>query len=250
MKTWKSFLLALSILAVGSSSVYAKTILWDWAFNVDGDLYPTGASTFGPIDANNFDSVSGIGSLTWSTSDVGSHSFMAAFDHDIDASTNTWWNEEGSTIGSAAAGQSWEIDEPGYWLTYDTDSDGTNDTTGDIYGHLQAGNPFDERIFNGQLTTEDVAMGMGWDFSLAANQEALITLSISDTLTLNDMTDGLYLCQYDPHSNVLLSLTSTLTITTTGDPGPDPIPEPGTILLFGSGLLGIARYTRKIKFSA
>jgi hypothetical protein len=53
-------------------------------------------------------------------------SITAMFDFDIDTSSDTTFNENGALVGTLAAGQSWEIDEPGYVF-------------GDVYDNVLSG---------------------------------------------------------------------------------------------------------------
>ena len=124
----------------------ASINLFDYAFNIDssitfsGDALPTG------INAAGFDFVTGLGSIGFSVSGAGAHTVDAFFDHEIDAATNTFFNETGSTGGAPGGNQSWEIDEPGY-------------VYGDIYFNFQ-----DSLLSNNVDTAgpEDISMAMGW----------------------------------------------------------------------------------------
>jgi len=222
MKKCKLAVLALMTVGFSASPAMATSSLYDWAFYVDGTTYENWLGdtmpTTGILDAT------GLGTLTWSTSAVGSHSFLAFFDYEIDEGTNTFFNESGAASGSAAAGQSWEIDEPGYMF-------------GDIYNNVLAG-ALDNTNAVPAGAEDDVSWAMGWDFALAADETALITLSISDVAPAS----GFYLAHFDPDSQEGIYFTSSLRIS---GGGTDPVPEPATMLLMGTGLAGLLGVGRK-----
>jgi hypothetical protein len=186
--------------------------LYDWAYYADGTTYENflgdSMPTTGSLDSD------GLGTLSWTTSTPGNHTFIAFFDHEIDEATNTFFNEYGAATGSPANGQSWEIDEPGYLF-------------GDIYDNVLAGSLDNS---NGVPITapDDVSMALGWDFSLNPGFVATIQLLLSDKAP----NSGFYLSQTDPDSSVTIYYSSSLNVA--------PVPIPGAVLLLGSGLLGLS----------
>ena len=229
MKKIAVLFLSLLFVFLGFSTASATSLLDDWAFNVDGTIaeFWEGDSmpTTGTLDGE------GLGTLTWSTSAAGIHSFIAFFDHEIDQATTTYFNEYGVAVNTPEATQSWEIDEPGYVF-------------GDIYEHVTGWNGTDYSGTIGLDNTnavpatipDDVSWAMGWDFTLAALDVATIKLNLAETAPLS----GFYLSQTDPDSNATIYFSSTLDI--------QPIPEPGTMILLGTGLAGLIGLRRK-KFS-
>ena len=219
-----------------SQSVLASVIHpYDWGFYIDGttytfledgyDLSDIPALT-GTLD-DNLDTTSDDDSntLTWSTSEAGDHNFIAWFDYEIDESINTFFNEFGAVTRSPVAGQSWEIDEPGY-------------TTGDIYDNLWLG-VLDNTNGVPAASIDDVSFAMGWEFSLTPGQTATIDLLISEAMP----NSGFYLSQTDPDSDENIYFLSTLSIS--GTPVAPPIPEPSTLILFVFGLLGSTGLCRR-----
>lgn len=208
--------------------------LFETAFNLNGvevPLYAWGDSI--PVtvpalpagfamDVSAFDFDTGLGtvSVRFSPAAAGDHYYIAGFfDHEIDEDINTYFNETGSAMGTPEAGQSWEIDEPG-WVF------------GDIYDNLLAGT-LDNQVFDGDDIADDVAMAMGWDFTLASDLEfAIVDFILSETAP----TSGFYLVQHDPDSQYDLFFSSSLDI--------GAVPEPGTLLLLGSGFAGLVLLRR------
>jgi len=84
---------------------------------------------------------------------------------------------------------------------------------------------------------DDVFMAIGWDFTLASDETAVIELILSDIIP----TDIFYLSHMDPDSNERIYFYSTLEIQSPAA----PIPEPGTIMSLATGLFGFFGIRRK-----
>lgn len=204
-------------LSLSGRSADATVMLNDWAFNVDGSIseafFNDPMPTTGTLDS------SGLGALSISFTGAGIYSFTSFFDYEIDEPLNSFFNEYGVASGTAAAGQTWEIDEPGYVF-------------GDIYDNLLDGSLDGLNAVPSGLE-DDVSFAMGWDFSLATGETAVIDLFLSDVLD----TSGFYLAQMDDASSDAIYFWSDLKIS--------GVPEPRVLFLVGIGLVVIAFFSRK-----
>ena len=214
-----------------NNATHAATIdLVDFGINIDGaGVFPTmGDALPGEVDVSGFDENTGLGTLSVAISSNGSHFVGGFFDHEIDETINTFSNENGLAVGVPGIGQSWEIDEPGFF-------------TGDIVSNFENssalnGNLLDQKVgasvFGTAMFTDDMSMAMGWEFSLAGGETANINFILGTVVP-----SSFYLAHNDPDSDATIYFSSTLDIQ--GLTHPNPVPEPATILLVGFGILGI-----------
>jgi len=237
MHIFLPFILTGALILVGATRTLAATIaLADWGFNINGTTYcnlgpcdqdglaPNGLPTF--FDISGFDFSTGLGSLTitFAPGVAGDYAVLAFFDHEIDEEVNTFFNETGSAVGTPATGQSWEIDEPGFVF-------------GDIFSNFTAGT-LDNSNGVPQGSEDDVSLALGWEFALAEGELAVIGFVVSESV----VPSGFHLAHTDPDSGAMLYFSSMLQ---TQGAAATPVPEPGTVLLLGSGLAGLLGYTRR-----
>ena len=222
-KLGRHWLLAAAVALAGTQAHAAAITLFDHALAIDGTLI--GPSDALPLNVSmaGFDKARGVGSITITMSGTGAHSVGLFVDHEIDEETNTFFNESGSASGAAAAGQSWEIDEPG-WVF------------GDIYANFAAG-ALDGSNGVPAGSEDDVSMALAWNFLLAGDEQATIRFLVSEL----QPASGFYLSQHDPESNVSLFFSSTLHIVQGGE----PVPEPAGTALVGLGLLALLWQRRR-----
>ncbi len=188
--------------------------------------------TQGVLDSN------GLGTLTWSVDAVGSHSFISFFDFQLDeydAQEGTYYsafNEYGETFGLNDSGQSFEIDEPG-WAG-----------EGDLYWNVLAGTLDNANSINSDEYPygDDVSMALGWDFTLNEGQSATISLTLTQDIT---GFNGFYLSQIDSGTQEVLFFFGTLDVQ--DNDAPSPVPEPSTMLLLGSGIVGFVRVRKMLR---
>lgn len=217
-------------LMVAPGRASADTIeLASAVFNVDGEVADSlvdGTPLSGVLpglDDSAFDYATGLGTITLTITGAGAHAVAGFFDFDIldPLGSNTFFDDRGEALGTAPAGLGWEVDEPGAVF-------------GDILAHVMNGDPLDDAVFDGIITSDDVSMALGWNVVLAAGETAILTFATS----LVDPGSGFRLRQFDASSDEVFLWSSIEVVAT-------PVPEPTLLLLFGSGALGLAGRARR-----
>ena len=169
----------------------------------------------------------GIGSISFTLSGAGSNRIGLFVDFEIDESVNTFYNEYGESNGSAPAGLSWEIDEPGYVF-------------GNIFDNFLAGS-LDNTNAIPDTAPEDVSMALMWDLVLGANQSASLIFNIG----LAQPASPFWLSHRDANSaDGELFLSSSLTIQNTANPPVNNVPEPSILWLLLPGLMALPKHKK------
>lgn len=242
------------LLAAGGAVQAGPLDLFDACLNINGNIHGIANGCFrtetgdpapdapgnvtDELETNLLASNSGLGSVSITLSEVGDFFIGLFADGEIDEETNTFFNEDFGSNGVLAAGQSFEVDEPGY---------GEGGYLGDIFENFALGaldNGFMEESFTETSgnAPEDISLGLGWNFSLTAGQTAVVSFLLSDIAP----NTGFWLSHSDPDSEFTFFFSSTLEISGgETEPPPVPVPEPGTLVLIGAGLLGTAISRRR-----
>lgn len=246
--------LILCALFVAARVAFADPILEDWGFNVNGTYEPDQTTSGGGLDLSGWDwsGDTGLGTVTFTTTTGGNFDFWI-----FDPVSGPAFNEYGAVSGSAASGQSYQIDVPDY------DTDGNH--TGTIIANTQADTlsnsnnvPGTADNYAGTCSTgsdcnDYVSMAMGFDYSApAAGFEDVITYTVSTTAP----SSGFYLEEIQPvdtseggdnSSAVTLYLSGTITTEPVSVSG---TPEPKTSILLGVAMLFLAVCFRRRFVSA
>jgi len=234
MKTRNVLLIVTALAAFGMPTAQAATIeLFDYGFNIDGAIsYPSlGDPLPTEVDATGFDDLTGLGMLDITITGAGNHSVLSFFDHEIDVLINSFFNENGAIGGAPVAGQSWEIDEPGYVL-------------GDIVDNFEANmlDNFNEISIAAYPNGDDVSMAMGFNFALAAGQTATVSFNLSET----NSAPGFFLQHFDLDSVASIFLWGDLAIDGGGPTEPPTsLAEPGSLGLAMIGIFSILGLRRR-----
>ena len=174
----------------GTSNAYGAVFdLFDFGMYLDGTTYcdigPCDSDTLTDlsgvpgVDDSLFDFSTGIGTLSVTTTGAGAHSVDFFVDIEIDEVVNSFFNESGAASGVSAAGQSWEIDEPGFVF-------------GDLFDNFLVSS-LDGSNGVPAGSEDDVSMALGWDFVLGAGETSDIVFLLSTVMP----TSGFFLSHTD-----------------------------------------------------
>jgi hypothetical protein len=259
MKKFRILQLTLLAPLVCASAAYASS-LQDWEINVNGtDYFPSGGSTFASVPGLNsagYNATTGQGTLTltFNPGTAGNY-FVGAYFY-VPVSV-PFYNEYGAVNGSAAAGQSWQIDNPEYSET------SLNHGAGSIVDNLANETLSNTNLVPGSLDNylnncgangggavntacnDFVSLALGFNFSLTATQYEVLTVTLSPnnpggfSLEAIQPVDGANAAQ----SQIYYSGTAQLFNNNQPPPPPPPsgVPEPASVgmLSLGGGALAL-----------
>ena len=255
MRLEKSATVFVLLLLLASAATASTTdLLYDNIFNVNGTI-TEGSFAIAGLDSSAFNTLTGEGILTFTyfPGVAGSYSFTSWFDNDLSAPN---YNEYGAVSGTPASGQNWEIGDPSAYYNSGLPPGGLGPGV-DIADNaalnaLSNTNTLPGNTDNfladctGLTCNGDASMAMGFNFTLAANQEEVITLSLMETAP----TSGFFLQQIHPvdgcdvngqncanPAQLNLYFQGSAVTQTVGNPG---TPEPSTWILVFSSIAGLA----------
>ncbi|HXM43703.1 MAG TPA: hypothetical protein VN924_20885 [Bryobacteraceae bacterium] len=238
----------------------------DYLFNANGTSYCPASSTvatcsnygglaavpglFSNLDTSNLGT--GLGTVTL-TYNPGAGSYNVDF-WLFEQLSQPGWNEYGNSGGSPAAGQSWQVDVPDYDYGGELGTPGA----GTIIGNTQAGTLANTNYVPGSTddylltctyglsTCNDyVSMAMGFNFTLAAGQEEVVSFNVSTTAP----SSGFYLEQIHPVDGANATETDYyFTGSATSQPVGTTTPEPGSGMLVGALMvLAMSPFGRRLR---
>jgi len=253
MNRFVVFACAMVLVGVGSQSASADTTsLQEIHFNLNGTQFENSYAVLG-LDASAFDKTTGVGTLveTFNPGVAGSYNFDAFFDHELNL---PFFNEFGFVSGAPAAGQTFQIDDPTFGNDWSNTVANTLDNTNHVPGAADNFAGACASVYDSgcEKSNDDVSLAMGFDFVLAADEEAVATLTVSH----NQPRGGFYLQQTHQQdaNNVAqldLFLSGNIVIQPAGNPPPPSVPEPGTWSLLGTAsVLTLIGFRHKFKPSS
>jgi hypothetical protein len=257
MKKWTILTPVAAVALAATFSAHGQTTLTEILFNEDGTSYDQLPNTTSPISAPGvsvtsgfgpsavpisalYNYLSGLGTLQYTVTGSGTHDFVSFVDAEANYA-NGPFHDNGAIVnpGSAPSYLSWEIGNP------NTGGPGSigNNAAGSTPGSVLLDDAND--VAGGNT---DIALALGFDFTLGASQTATIDLSLSSTAP----GGGFYLEQGNGRDNGAdkLFYSGSLAISSNGPSGPPGVPDNGatwfSLLLGLTGLAAVMKFERNL----
>jgi hypothetical protein len=195
-------------------------ILWDWSANIDGDTFnPPGLPA--SVNSAAFDFGTGLGSLVFSFNTAGPHYAGVYFSHYFDGGFGDVTDAYGAVAGSAPSGVTYQLGWPGEGSPTVFDNFAANALDGS--NTVGAYSPPPNACC-------DVAIAEIREFTLNSGDKATLTYTVSPSTA-----SPFYLQVTDHDSGNSIYLSQSYVYIPAG--GGPTIPEPGTFMLTGAGIV-------------
>lgn len=245
-------ILAMMLLAL-SIPASADVSLADWCVNLNGDLsvcnYGTAPGGNASVNLAHFDTTlePGTNGLGFITVAIGTGLQYASvyMDYDVDYSTLLSFDDAGSTGGTAASTQSWELNDPNLssassnptgFVLFDDFGNGTLPSTNSVDAATCAAN-------------SPAACDVAWALAESLNVDPSLYSggTVTFTVSTTQPTSGFYLQQTNQGNGVggggdIIYLSDTVSLTPNGG---FITPEPSSMILFATVIAGAALFRRK-----
>lgn len=249
------FSAALFILSVNADVIVNEIALnYNGSIRTSDDYYDPDGIARDFIDghfettSDDYSTSTGIGNLQFTfhaqSDAIETYSIKSFFDLDIDDFDYDYESVILFNLDAVDEGLTWEVDEPAYEFGDIIFNDAENWMHD--YGNFEHGS-FDNSVFNilpdenvsvfESKIQSDVSVGFGWNFTLGADQSAVISYSISETAPAN----GFFIEHFNTENETTPHLFYSTSISYTR------VSEPGTLsmLLLGILLLNATMVKRK-----